>query len=125
MGTVLKSNLIISSSTFSPLLSLLDLNMEHNRLETITSYMFSNNKQRMSVSLAYNQLSFENKVLENNSMTVESISPFAHTYNLRSLNLSHNKFRQSLEDWWINGHDILDISYNSIKHPWVGSCYIQ
>ncbi|XP_049870963.1 protein toll-like [Pectinophora gossypiella] len=108
----------ISGTTFSPLLSLLDLNMEHNKLKTVSSYLFSNNRQRMYVSLAYNQLSFENKVVQNNSWIVTRVSPFAHTYNLRLLNLSHNKFTHTFEDWWINGHDILDISYNSISYLW-------
>lgn len=93
--------------------------MEHNNLKTISSYLFSNNKQRLSVSLAYNRLDFENKELKNNSWTVTRVSPFAHTYNLRMLNLSHNKFKLSYEDWWINGHEVLDVSYNSIQQLWV------
>lgn len=93
--------------------------MEHNNLKLISSYLFSNNRQRMSISLAYNQLNFENKELENNSWTTNMISPFSHTYNLRLLNLSHNKFKFTFEDWWVNGHDILDISYNSISYLWV------
>lgn len=95
--------------------------MEHNNLKTISSYMFSNNKQRLSVSLAYNRLDFESKELKNNSWTVIRESPFAETYNLKMLNLSHNKFKVSYKDWWINGHEILDISYNSIKYLWVRS----
>ncbi|KAJ2947654.1 hypothetical protein O0L34_g17457 [Tuta absoluta] len=108
----------LSGSTFSPLLSLLDLNMEQNKLKTISSYLFSNNRQRMSVSLAYNQLNFENKEQQNNTWIVSRNSPFAHTYNLRLLNLSHNKFMHTFEDWWRNGHDILDISHNSIAYLW-------
>lgn len=106
-------------STFSPLLSLLELNMEHNKLQTISSYLFSNNRQRMSITLAYNQLSFKNRELHNNSWIVNRVSPFADTYNLRLLNLSHNNFKNTFEDWWINGHDILDISHNSISTLWV------
>lgn len=93
--------------------------MEHNKLRTISSYLFSNNRQRMSISLAYNELSFENRELHNNSWVVNRVSPFADTYNLRLLNLSHNNFKHILQDWWINGHDILDISYNSISSLWV------
>lgn len=93
--------------------------MEHNKLRTISSYLFSNNRQRMSISLAYNQLSFENRELHNNSWIVNKVSPFADTYNLRLLNLSHNNFKHTFQDWWINGHDILDISYNSISSLWV------
>ncbi|CAH2266089.1 protein toll-like [Pararge aegeria] len=108
----------VSGSTFSSLLSLIYLNMEHNNLKTISSYLFSNNKQRMSISLAYNELDFQNKELKNNSWTVEHVSPFAHTYNLRLLNLSHNKFRTIFEDWWINGHEIIDISNNYLESLW-------
>ncbi|XP_072950036.1 uncharacterized protein [Epargyreus clarus] len=108
----------ISGSTFSSLLSLIYLNMENNNLKVISSYLFSNNKQRMSISLAYNKLDFENKELENNSWTVKSVSPFAHTYNLKLLNLSHNEFKHAFMDWWINGHDSLDISHNSIHYLW-------
>ncbi|XP_034828582.1 protein toll-like [Maniola hyperantus] len=108
----------ISGSTFSSLLSLIYLNMEHNNLKTISSYLFSNNKQRMSISLAYNELDFQNKELQQNSWTVKHVSPFAHTYNLRMLNLSHNKFRTAFEDWWINGHEILDISNNYLEFLW-------
>lgn len=93
--------------------------MEHNNLKTISSYLFSNNKQRMSISFAYNELNFENKELQNNSWTVNKISPFAHTYNLKLLNLSHNKFEVTYDDWWINGHENLDISFNSINYLWV------
>ncbi|CAH3983989.1 unnamed protein product [Pieris brassicae] len=108
----------ISGSTFSSLLSLIYLNMEHNNLKTISSYLFSNNKQRMSISFAYNELHFKNKELQNNSWTSNTISPFAHTFNLKLLNLSHNKFEATYDDWWINGHEHLDISYNYINYLW-------
>ncbi|XP_028174861.1 protein toll-like [Ostrinia furnacalis] len=110
----------ISGATFSSLLSLIYLNMENNSLKVISSYLFSNNKQKMSISLAYNKLDFEHKELINNSWVVNKASPFAHTYNLRLLNLSHNEFRTVFDDWWINGHDHLDISYNYIKNLWDG-----
>ncbi|VVD00393.1 unnamed protein product [Leptidea sinapis] len=106
----------ISGLTFSSLLSLIDLNMEHNNLKTISSYLFINNKQRMSISFAYNDLDFVNKELSNNSWIVKRISPFAMTYNLKLLNLSHNQFDVIQDDWWINGHDYLDISHNSIQY---------
>ncbi|CAK1544118.1 unnamed protein product [Leptosia nina] len=108
----------ISGSTFSSLLSLIYLNMEHNNLKTISSYLFSNNKQRMSISFAYNELDFETKELQNNSWTINKVSPFSHTYNLRLLNLSHNRFESSYDDWWTNGHENLDISYNKINYLW-------
>ncbi|KAJ0177874.1 hypothetical protein K1T71_006747 [Dendrolimus kikuchii] len=108
----------LSGTTFSSLLSLIYLNMEHNRLKIISSYLCSNNKQRMVISLAHNRLDFQEKVFENNSWTVKTFSPFAHTYNLRFLNLSHNKFEVSFEDWWINGHESLDISHNCITNLW-------
>ncbi|KAL0832186.1 hypothetical protein ABMA28_001641 [Loxostege sticticalis] len=110
----------ISGSTFSSLLSLIYLNMENNNLKVISSYLFSNNKQRMSISLAYNKLDFEHKELVNNSWIVNRVSPFAHTYNLKLLNLSHNEFKTVFDDWWINGHDHLDLSYNHIKTLWNG-----
>lgn len=106
------------SSTFSSLLSLMFLNMEHNSLRTITSYLFSNNRQKMVISLAHNKLNFETKELETNA-TSNKTSPFVHTYNLKLLNLSHNNFKVSFEDWWTNGHDNLDISYNHIRYLWV------
>lgn len=109
----------IFRSTFSSLLSLIYLNMENNDLKVISSYLFSNNKQKMSISLAYNKLDFEHKELVNNSWVVNRISPFAHTYNLRLLNLSHNEFKMVFDDWWINGHDHLDISFNQIRTLWV------
>ncbi|CAH0399211.1 unnamed protein product [Chilo suppressalis] len=108
----------ISGSTFSSLLSLIYLDLEHNNLKTISSYLFSNNKQKMSVSLAYNKLDFEYKELKNNSWVHNKISPFAHTYHLRLLNLSHNAFHSAFDDWWSNGHDILDISFNKIHKLW-------
>lgn len=95
------------------------LNMAHNNLKTISSYLFSNNKQRMSISLAYNKLDFEDKELTNNSWMVKRSSPFAHTYNLKLLNLSHNEFKVAFEDWWMNGHESLDISHNYIQNLWV------
>ncbi|CAB3250821.1 unnamed protein product [Arctia plantaginis] len=109
----------ISGHTFSSLLSLMYLNMAHNNLKTISSYLFSNNKQRMSISLAYNKLDFEDKELTNNSWMVKRSSPFAHTYNLKLLNLSHNEFKVAFEDWWMNGHESLDISHNYIQNLWV------
>ncbi|XP_031763230.1 protein toll-like [Galleria mellonella] len=108
----------IHGPTFSSLLSLIYLNMENNKLNTISSYLFSNNKQRMSISLAYNQLDFEHKELKHNKWIIKKESPFAHTYNLRLLNLSHNEFKTVFVDWWINGHEILDISHNYIKTLW-------
>lgn len=108
----------ISGQTFSSLLSLIYLEMEHNNLKTISPYLFSNNKQRMSISLAYNQLDFEDKELTNNSWLVKRASPFAHTYNLKLLNLSHNEFKVAFEDWWVNGHESLDISHNNIQNLW-------
>ncbi|CAH0583134.1 unnamed protein product [Chrysodeixis includens] len=104
----------ISSQTFSSLLSLIYLEMEHNNLTTISSYLFSNNKQRMSISLAYNRLNFESKELVNNTWQTNKKSPFAQTYNLKLLNLSHNEFKVSFKDWWVNGHDNIDITYNNI-----------
>ncbi|OWR52546.1 putative toll precursor [Danaus plexippus plexippus] len=106
----------ISGSTFSSLLSLIYLNMEHNNLKTISSYIFTNNKQRMIISLAYNKLHIENKELESNDLSGAQVSPFAFTYNLKMLNLSHNNFETAYEDWWINGHDHLDLSFNSIQN---------
>nr|XP_021189550.2 protein toll [Helicoverpa armigera] len=108
----------ISGQTFSSLLSLIYLEMEHNNLKTISSYLFSNNKQRMSISLAYNKLDFEDKELANNSWLVKRASPFAHTYNLKLLNLSHNEFKVAFEDWWVNGHENLDITHNNIQNLW-------
>ncbi|XP_022826007.1 protein toll-like [Spodoptera litura] len=108
----------ISGQTFSSLLSLIYLEMEHNNLKTISPYLFSNNKQRMSISLAYNQLDFEDKELTNNSWLVKRASSFAHTYNLKLLNLSHNEFKVAFEDWWVNGHENLDISHNNIQNLW-------
>lgn len=108
----------ITGSTFSSLLSLIYLNIEHNKLKIMSTYLCSDNKQRMSISLAYNQLNFVEKVYENNSWNVKTFSPFAHTYNLKLLNLSHNRFEVSFEDWWVNGHENLDISYNCIKDLW-------
>lgn len=94
------------------------LNMEHNNLNTISSYLFSNNRQKMVISLAHNKLNFESKE-QTNFSTSNKTSPFVHTYNLKLLNLSHNDFKFSFEDWWTNGHDNLDISYNSIRYLWV------
>ncbi|KAJ8719078.1 hypothetical protein PYW07_016634 [Mythimna separata] len=108
----------ISGQTFSSLLSLIHLEMEHNNLKTISSYLFSNNKQRMSISLAYNRLDFEDKELTNNSWILKRSSPFAHTYNLKLLNISHNEFKVAFEDWWVNGHENLDIRYNYIQNLW-------
>lgn len=93
------------------------LNMEHNGLKTISSYLFSNNRQKMVISLAHNKLTFESK--EMNNTTTNKTSPFVHTYNLKLLNLSYNHFKYSFEDWWTNGHDNLDISYNHIRFLWV------
>lgn len=118
-------NVYFFSATFSSLLSLIYLNMEHNNLKTVSSDLFSNNKQRMSITFAYNRLDFENKELENNSWALTKVSPFAHTYNLKMLNLSHNKFKFSFEDWWINGHENLDISFNSIQYLWVSTKNIK
>ncbi|XP_063543683.1 protein toll-like [Cydia strobilella] len=112
------NNLVeISGSTFSPLLSLIYLSMEHNNLKTVSSYLFSNNKQRMYISLAYNNLNFEYNGLDNNIWPAEpvQISPFSNTYNLRVLNLSHNEFKNTFIDWFVNGHDTLDIRYNDIS----------
>ncbi|XP_059058541.1 protein toll-like [Achroia grisella] len=108
----------IDGFTFSSLLSLIHLNMENNKLKIISSYMFSNNKQRMSISLAYNHLDFETKDLKHNTWILNRESPFAHTYNLRLLNLSHNELKSVFTDWWINGHEILDISSNGLKKLW-------
>lgn len=94
--------------------------MEHNNLKTISSYIFTNNKQRMIISLAYNKLHFEKKELESNDLSGAQVSPFAFTYNLKMLNLSHNNFETAYEDWWINGHDHLDLSFNSIQN--IGVC---
>lgn len=94
------------------------LNMEHNTLKTISSYLFSNNRQKMVISLAHNKLNFEANQLEITA-TSNKTSPFIHTYNLKLLNLSHNNFKFSFEDWWTNGHDNLDISYNHIRYLWV------
>lgn len=107
------------SSIFSSLLSLIHLDMERNNLKTITPYLFSNNKQRMSINMAYNRLDFESKVLINSSWGNQSFSPFARAYNLRLLNLSHNEFKITFDDWWLNGHENLDISYNNITILWV------
>ncbi|XP_026732009.1 protein toll-like [Trichoplusia ni] len=107
----------ISGQTFSSLLSLIDLEMEHNNLKTISSYLFSNNKQHMSISLAYNQLDFEGTELINDTWQINKISPFAETYNLKLLNLSHNEFKVSFKDWWVNGHENIDVSYNNITNP--------
>lgn len=76
----------------------------------------------MSISLAYNELDFQNKELQKNSWTIKHVSPFAHTYNLRLLNLSHNKFGSAFEDWWINGHEIVDVSSNRLEFLWVCNC---
>ncbi|XP_028034865.1 protein toll-like [Bombyx mandarina] len=105
----------IDGSLFSSLLSLIDLNIENNNLKIITSDLFRNNKQRMSISLANNNLDFEQTVYANNCLSLEPRSPFANTYNLKLLNLSHNAFRISFVDWWINGHEIVDVSHNAIK----------
>lgn len=97
--------------------------MEHNDLKTISSYLFSNNKQPMSISLAYNKLDFEDKEFTNNSWLVKRTSPFAHTYNLKLLNLSHNEFKVYFDDWWVNGHENLDVSFNKIQNLWVCIIY--
>ncbi|CAH2040649.1 unnamed protein product, partial [Iphiclides podalirius] len=34
------------------------------------------------------------------------------------LNLSHNKFKKAFVDWWTNGHQIIDLRFNSIKTLW-------
>lgn len=73
----------------------------------------------MSVNMAYNHLDFEDNDFVNNSWTHKAISPFAHTYNLGLLNLSHNDFKITFDDWWLNGHDNLDISFNNITVLWV------
>ncbi|XP_023933967.1 protein toll-like [Bicyclus anynana] len=111
----------VSGSTFSSLLSLIYLNMEHNHIKTISSYLFSNNRQRMSISFAYNELDDLHMKLEYRFKfgtklisVINRDSPFAHT-SLRLLNLSHNKFQVAFDDWWFNGHEILDISNNYIQ----------
>ncbi|KAG7309609.1 hypothetical protein JYU34_004081 [Plutella xylostella] len=111
----------ISGSTFSSLLSLIYLDVEENRLKTITSYLFSNNKQRMSINMAHNSLSFDGGEAGNDSWVARGVSPFARTYNLRMLNLSYNEFRITFDDWWLNGHENLDISHNHISHLWVSN----
>lgn len=72
----------------------------------------------MVISLAYNKLNFETKKRTDNATSNKS-SPFVHTYNLKLLNLSHNNFKVSFDDWWTNGHDNLDISHNRIRNLWV------
>ncbi|CAK1579482.1 unnamed protein product [Parnassius mnemosyne] len=108
----------ISGSIFSPLLSLMYLNMENNKLKLISSNMFENSKQNMWISFALNELNFENKILVNNSWKINASSPFMYTYNLKLLNLSHNQFKQVFADWWVNGHEKVDIRFNSIKNLW-------
>lgn len=75
----------------------------------------------MSISLAYNHLDFEGTELINGTWQRNKISPFAETYNLKLLNLSHNEFKVSFKDWWVNGHENIDVSYNNIISPMV-SC---
>ncbi|XP_060802056.1 protein toll [Amyelois transitella] len=106
----------IPRSTFSPLLSLIYLNMEHNGLKILPNYLFVYNKQKMSITLAYNRLSFE--VQEEDVMpgVLHRLSPFSGARNLRLLNLSHNEFNQFFYDWWLNGVDVLDIRYNNITN---------
>lgn len=79
----------------------------------------------MSISLAYNQLDFESTELQDNSWILKKVSPFVKTYNLGLLNLSHNNFKHAFKDWWVNGHDILDVSYNSIEYLRVSVYLIQ
>ncbi|CAG5046448.1 unnamed protein product [Parnassius apollo] len=108
----------ISGSIFSPLLSLMYLNMENNKLKFISSNMFENSKRNMWISFALNELNFENKIVVNNSWRINVDSPFLYTYNLKLLNLSHNQFKQVFTDWWVNGHEKVDIRFNSIKNLW-------
>ncbi|GBP08158.1 Protein toll [Eumeta japonica] len=106
----------ISSATFSSLLSLTYLNMERNKLKTISSYVFSNNKQRLSINMAFNKLNFEAKESNNSSHKQKShLSPFAYTYQLKLLNLSYNFIDKTFSDWWSNGCENLDLSYNKIR----------
>ncbi|XP_045535305.1 protein toll [Papilio machaon] len=108
----------ISGLTFLPLISLIYLNMESNHLKVISSNLFENNRQRLSISFAYNELDFENKILVNNSWIIRRNSPFINTHNLQMLNLSHNKFRDVFIDWWVNGHEHIDLRFNFIKNLW-------
>lgn len=73
----------------------------------------------MTVSFAYNKLNFEEVVIVNNTKRIRRYSPFTHTYKLKLLNLSHNEFEVAFPDWWLNGHENLDISYNKIEELWV------
>ncbi|XP_013173731.1 PREDICTED: leucine-rich repeat-containing G-protein coupled receptor 5-like [Papilio xuthus] len=108
----------ISGLTFLPLISLTYLNMERNNLKVISSNLFENNRQRLSIFFAYNELDFENKILVNNSWIIRRNSPFINTHNLQMLNLSHNKFRDVSIDWWVNGHEHIDLRFNFIKNLW-------
>lgn len=92
--------------------------MERNNLKVISSTLFENNKQRLSMSFAYNELDFKNKILDSNKWIN---SPFIHTRNLHMLNLSHNKIKEVSKDLWTNGHENIDLSFNFIKQLWV--CY--
>lgn len=73
----------------------------------------------MSINMAHNSLSFDGGEAGNDSWVARGVSPFARTYNLRMLNLSYNEFRITFDDWWLNGHENLDISHNHISHLWV------
>lgn len=73
----------------------------------------------MSISFAFNELSFEEKRLVNNSWVIRRKSPLMYTYNLKMLNLSHNKFRIAFTDWWTNGHENIDLRFNYIENLWV------
>ncbi|XP_068625331.1 protein toll-like [Battus philenor] len=106
----------ISGSIFSPLISLQYLNMERNELKIISSNLFVNNRQRITISFAFNELDFRNKMLVNNSWIVPKNSPFSETYNLKMLNLSHNKIKNMFVDWWLNGHEKIDLRFNRIRN---------
>lgn len=68
----------------------------------------------MSINLAYNKLNFKHQITDDNKIAYKSQSPFSHLHHLKMLNLSHNEIQNSFDDFWSNGHEEVDLSYNNI-----------
>lgn len=105
-------------SSFSSLISLSYFDIERNALEYIPQGIFNNNRQRMWINMAYNRIKIRNDDEINNIENESTItnSPFAHLHHLKMLNLSHNQLQITYDDWWINGHESLDLSFNEIHN---------
>lgn len=84
--------------------------------------LFSNNKQQMTIIMSHNQLDFENTIRDDNEIN-RRISPFGDIIKMKSLDLSHNALKEIYDDWWLNGHESVDISYNNITRLWVRTLY--